>query len=81
MDGLPYADGDIYYCNWTHFITKAGNKKMFIDTKFAHPYENTWMSFMYQETVKNVIKPGILLLTPVEHHRFDHYAGELRREN
>ena len=81
LDGLPYADGEIYYCNWTHFITKAGNKKMFIDTKFAHPYENTWMSFMYQETIKNVIKPGILLLTPVEHHRFDHYAGDLRREN
>ena len=81
LDGLPYADGEIYYCNWTHFITKAGNKKMFIDTKFAHPFENTWMSFMYQETIKNVIKPGILLLTPVEHHRFDHYAGDLRREN
>ena len=81
LDGLPYADGEIYYCNWTHFITKAGNKKMFIDTKFAHPYENTWMSFMYQETIKNAIKPGILLLTPVEHHRFDHYAGDLRREN
>lgn len=81
LDGLPYADGEIYYCNWTHFITKAGNKKMFIDTKFAHPYENTWMSFMFQETIKNVIKPGILLLTPVEHHRFDHYAGDLRREN
>jgi hypothetical protein len=81
LDGLPYADGEIYYCNWTHFITKTGNKKMFIDTKFAHPFENTWMSFMYQETIKNVIKPGILLLTPVEHHRFDHYAGDLRREN
>lgn len=81
LDGLPYADGEIYYCNWTHFITKAGNKKMFIDTKFAHPFENTWMSFMYQETIKNAIKPGILLLTPVEHHRFDHYAGDLRREN
>ena len=81
LDGLPYADGEIYYCNWTHFITKAGNKKMFIDTKFAHPYENTWMSFMFQETINNVIKPGILLLTPVEHHRFDHYAGDLRREN
>jgi len=81
LDGLPYADGEIYYCNWTHFITKAGNKKMFIDTKFAHPFENTWMSFMYQETIKNAIKPGILLLTPVEHHRFDHYASDLRREN
>lgn len=81
LDGLPYADGEIYYCNWTHFITKAGNKKMFIDTKFAHPFENTWMSFMYQETINNVIKPGILLLTPVEHHRFDHYSRDLRREN
>lgn len=81
LDGLPYADGEIYYCNWTHFITKTGNRKMFIDTKFAHPFENTWMSFMYQETIKNVIKPGILLLTPVEHHRFDHYASGLRREN
>ena len=81
LDGLPYADGEIYYCNWTHFITKIGNKKMFIDTKFAHPFENTWMSFIFQETIKNVIKPSILLLTPVEHHRFDHYAGELRREN
>ena len=81
MDGLPYVDGEIYYCNWTHFVTKAGNKKMFIDTKFAHPFENTWMSFMYQETVKGVIKPALLLLTPVEHHRFDHYPGELRREN
>jgi len=81
MDGLPYVDGEIYYCNWTHFVTKAGNKKMFIDTKFAHPFENTWMSFMYQETIKGVIKPALLLLTPVEHHRFDHYAGELRREN
>jgi hypothetical protein len=81
MDGLPYVDGEIYYCNWTHFVTKAGNKKMFIDTKFAHPFENTWMSFMYQETVKGVIKPALLLLTPVEHNRFDHYPGELRREN
>jgi hypothetical protein len=81
IDGLPYADGEVYYCNWTHFITKAGNKKMFIDTKFAYPFESTWMSFMYQETVKNVIKPGLLLLTPIEHHRFDHYEGTLRREN
>ena len=50
--GLPYVTGNIYYSNWTHFITKKGNRKMFQDTKFQHPFENTWMSYIYQETIK-----------------------------
>ena len=79
--GLPYATGEIYYCNWTHFFTKEGNRKMFQDTKFQHPFENTWMSHIYQETIKGKINPGLLLLTPIEHNRFDHYSSELRREN
>jgi hypothetical protein len=79
--GLPYVIGNIYYSNWTHFITKEGNRKMFQDTRFQHPFENTWMSHIYQETIKEKIKPGLLLLTPVEHDRFHHYDGSLRREN
>ena len=79
--GLPYVTGNIYYSNWTHFITKKGNRKMFQDTRFQHPFENTWMSHIYQETIKEKIKPGLLLLTPVEHDRFHHYDGSLRREN
>jgi len=79
--GLPYVTGNIYYSNWTHFITKEGNRKMFQDTRFQHPFENTWMSHIYQETIKEKIKPGLLLLTPVEHDRFHHYDGSLRREN
>ena len=78
--GLPYATGEIYYCNWTHFITKEGNRKMFQDTKFQHPFENTWMSHIYQETIKGKINSGLLLLTPIEHNRFDHYDGSLRKE-
>jgi hypothetical protein len=79
--GLPYAIGNIYYCNWTHFVTKQGNYKMFQKTKWNHPFENTWMSYIYQETIKNIINPGLLLLTPIEHNRFEHYDGKLRREN
>jgi hypothetical protein len=79
--GLPYVTGEIYYCNWTHFITKEGNRKMFQDTKWGSPYEQTWMSHIYQETIKGKINPGLLLLTPVEHNRFHHYDGSLRREN
>lgn len=79
--GLPYVSGEIYYCNWTHFITKVGNRKMFQETKFQHPFENTWMSFIYQETIKGKINPGLLLLTPIEHNRFEFYSSDLRREN
>jgi hypothetical protein len=79
--GLPYVDGEIYYCNWTHIISQEGNKKMFLDTKWTHPFENTWMSHHYQLTKKNQLRGGLLLLTPVEHERFDHYSKELRKES
>ena len=79
--GLPYATGEIFYCNWPQLVTKEGNKKMFINTKFDHPYEQVWMSYIYQETKKGNINPGILLLTPTEHDRFEFYSSELRKEN
>jgi hypothetical protein len=79
--GLPYVTGNIYYSNWTHFITKEGNRKMFQETKFQHPFEQVFMSHIYQETIKGKINPGLLLLTPIEHNRFEHYSSDLRREN
>jgi len=81
LDGVPYADGEIYYCNWPQIVTKKGNQKMFLDTKWAHPYEQTWMSFMYQETKKGNLNGGILLMTPTEHNRFEHYQAGLRKES
>jgi len=81
LDGLPYVDGEIYYCNWTQIVSKTGNKKMFLTTKWAHPHEQTWMSYIFQETKKGNINPGLLLLTPIEHDRFDHYDGKLRKES
>jgi hypothetical protein len=79
--GIPYATGDIYYCNWPQIVSKKGNKKMFLDVKWDYPYEQTWMSHIYQETVKGNISTGILLATPTEHDRFDFYPKEERREN
>ena len=81
FEGIPYVDGEIYYCNWPQIVSKEGNKRMFIQTKWAHPYEQTWMSFMFQETKENNIKPGMLLLTPTEHNRFEHYGRDLRKES
>jgi hypothetical protein len=80
-NGIPYADGEIFYCNWPQLITRIGNKKMFLDTTWANPFEQTWMSHMFQETIKGNLYPGILLMTPTEHNRFDHYDKSIRKES
>jgi hypothetical protein len=80
-EGIPVATGEVYYCNWPQVVSKIGNKKMFLDTTWAHPYEQTWMSHMFQETIKGNLNSGLLLLTPTEHDRFDHYDGKLRKES
>ena len=80
-EDVPYVTGEIYYCNWPQLVSKSGSKKMFLDTTWAHPYEQTWMSHMYQELKKDKLKFGLLLLTPTEHNRFDHYERELRKES
>lgn len=79
--GISYATGEIYYCNWPQIVSREGNKKMFLNTVFENPFEQTWMSFIYQETVKGNIKPGLLLATPTEHDRFEFYPKEERKEN
>jgi hypothetical protein len=79
--GIPYGVGEIYYCNWPQIVSKEGNKKMFLETTWARPFEQTWMSYIYQEMKKDRIFAGILLMTPTEHNRFDHYERSLRKES
>jgi hypothetical protein len=78
--GIPYVSGEIYLSNWPILMSKVGNYKCYLKTKFKHPYEQTLMSNCYQETIKGNINPGLLLLTPTEHNRFDFYDGNLRKE-
>jgi hypothetical protein len=79
--GLPYISGEVYLSNWPIILTKEGNYRCYLETKWAHPFEQTLMSYTFQETVKGNIRPGILLLTPTEHNRFDFYDGNLRKES
>ena len=62
-------------------VSKEGNQKMFIDTTWGHPYEQTWMSHMYQKTVEGSLHPAVLLAAPIWHDRIKHYEPEERREN
>jgi len=79
--GVSFVDGEIYYCNWPQVVTKHGNRKMFLTEKWARPFEQTWMSYIFQETIKGNVKPAMLLMTPTEHDRFEFYDGNLRKES
>ena len=81
LNEVSYISGDIYYANWPMIVSKEGNRKMFIDTKWAHPYEQTWMSYIFQETKKGNLKPAVLLAAPVWHNRIIYYEAHERREN
>jgi hypothetical protein len=80
-DDLSYVTGEVYYANWPMIVSREGNKKMFIDTTWAHPYEQTWMSHIYQLTKEEKIRPAILLASPIWHDRIHYYKPEERRES
>ena len=80
-NSIPYADGEIYYCNWPQIVSRDGNKKMFLDTTWGHPHEQTWMSHIYQLTKDKKIRSAILLASPIEHIRSEHYDATLRVES
>ena len=81
LDEVAYVIGEINYCNWPMIVSKEGNKKMFIDTKWDHPYEQTWSSFIYQLEKEEKINAGLLLASPIWHERIKYYEPEERREN
>lgn len=79
-DGLGVIDGEIYLSNWPTFMTREGNKKLYLTVKWEHPFEATHMSYAYQQIKAGNIKSACLLLTPIEHNRFDFYDGKIRKE-
>lgn len=81
FNGIAYADGEIYYSNWPHIINQEGSKKCFLDTTWAYPYEQTWMSHIYTLTKEENIKPAILLASPITHNRIHFYDGAERKES
>lgn len=81
LNKVPYIEGEIYYSNWPQIVGQKGNKKMFLDTKWTYPYEQTWMSHMYTLTKQGQLNPALLLLSPITHNRVYFYGKDDRREN
>lgn len=81
VEGLGYVTGEIYYCNWPLITGKSGNQKMFLNKKWKDPYEQEFMSYMFQLQRKNKLLGGVLLASPILHNRIQSYSIEERREN
>lgn len=78
---LKYFEGEFHYCNWPLWFSRVGNRKVFLDTKWTYPNEQTWMSHVFQMQKLGKIKAAALELSPIFHHRFDYYPAEERKES
>ena len=81
FEDLEYYEGEFHYCNWPIWFSKKGNKKVFLDITWAKPFEQTWMSQIFQYQKKKEIVCGALKLSPIDHNRFEFYGQEERKEN
>lgn len=79
--GLAYASGEIYYANWPQIVGREGNRRMFLDARWAHPFEQTWMSHMFQLSRGGTLRAAVLLASPIHHCRVHHYEGRERKES
>jgi len=80
IDGVSYLIGDVYYSNWPSVMTKAGNYKVFLETVFAHPFEQTMMSHAFQVMKKGRLRSAVLMASLVNHNRVYHYSRDIRKE-
>lgn len=78
--GVPYATGEVFFCNWPHLITKEGSRKIFHERQYLWPAENLVMAFVHERLVKKEIKAGILLASPIQHKRVEKYDHKDRKE-
>lgn len=80
LNGVPYADGDVFYANWPHVISKEGSKKIFLENKYLSPAEWTVMAHAYELYMEGKLKAGVLLASPIQHNRLFDYDRTKRKE-
>jgi hypothetical protein len=78
---LAYLEGAYHYCNWPMWMSREGNKKIFLETTWKKPFEQTWMSNTFQLQMKNKVNAAILEASPITHERYDFYPAEERIES
>ncbi|MBX3134094.1 MAG: glycosyltransferase [Gemmatimonadaceae bacterium] len=78
---VSYADGEVYYCNWPQLVSRAGNRRLFLESPLPDPSEASWMADFFERTLRGEVRLAVLLASVITHDRFHHYAAGERREN
>ncbi len=77
--GLSYLLGEVFYSNWPMLMTREGNRAMFLDGDVPL-FEQLLMVRALKLTRAGTLRGGVLLASPIRHHRFHHYPAEERKE-
>lgn len=78
---IEYFEGEYHYCNWPMWMGHEGNYKIFIENPIPHKYEQIWMANTYYQIKQGTIKPAVMGLSPINHHRFVFYHANERKES
>ena len=79
-EGLSYAVGQPYYCNWPILMSKRGNKRVFLEDQPSRPDERAQMGCVFERQVGGEIRAGVLLASTITHGRSEHYEQKDRLE-
>lgn len=80
MNGIPYAEGDVFYANWPHVMSKAGSRKVFLENTYLQPTEWFVMAHAYETWMAGNLKAAVLLGSPIEHRRVQDYDRANKRK-
>lgn len=80
IDGISYLIGDVYYSNWPSVMTRSGNYKIFLETPYQSPFEQTIMSHSFQLQKIGRIRSAVLMASLVNHNRVYFYSKDIRKE-
>lgn len=72
---LEYLEGGFCLNNWPMLMSKRGNWLCYIENKFTKMSEYEISRSIHPSILKGKIKSSVLLLSPVEHNRFQNYKG------
>lgn len=79
-EGISYMVGNVHFDNWPSYMTRSGNRKMFLNGDVAEATEGSYMARGFALQHGGEMRGGVLLASPVNHRRTHSYPAAERRE-
>ncbi|MCB9660254.1 MAG: hypothetical protein H6726_21595 [Sandaracinaceae bacterium] len=79
-DGLAYMLGEVHYSNWPMVMTRRGSATLFPRDEQHARHEAGLMVRALELGRAGKLRGGVLLASPIEHHRMHSYPMSERKE-